>query len=236
MLAAGMSSPERMAQVVAEWESTSLAADRVMGEVTRLFSTGEVPAWLQPLVPWFAGMKYKSAHGSWYSARHLVHVIEWVKAETAAKAANPKVKSPKVVLDPAALADLKAVSEADALQRLRDMRTRNELPDAAWAKIVPLSGLRLDVEGPAAATVAESKLEDETWKRILSQWQAGQPPAPRIGEVGSRSWLTATSCTCRRCATNSPRPRRPTAASRCRRASRRTPTTSSTRCRRRPRR
>jgi hypothetical protein len=190
MLAASKAGPERMAQVVAEWESSNLAPDKILDEITRLNGTGEVPEWLKPIVPWFAGMKYKSAHTSWYSARHLLYVIEWVKAEDAAKAENPKVKSPKVTVDVDTLKDLKALSEAQALQKLRDMRTAGQIPDGAWAKIVPLSSLRLDAEGPGA-TPGPGGETDASWANILKKWQAGTPSAPWIGEVGARSWLTA---------------------------------------------
>jgi hypothetical protein len=188
---AGKAGPERIAKAVAEWEAQNVEADKLLDEVNRLDRTGEVPAWLQPLVPYFTGMKYKSAHGSWLSARHLVYVIAWVAAEDAAKAASPGVKSPKVKLDDDKLTELKGLTEADALQRLRDMRSANQIPDGAWAKVVTLSSLRLDAEGPAMGPVPDAKLEDDTWKRIISKWQAGQPPAPWIGEVGTRSWLTA---------------------------------------------
>jgi hypothetical protein len=177
-----------IAKVVTDWEGTELTADKVIGEVGRLTGSAEVPDWLKTLPTYFAGMHYVSAHGSWLSARHLLFVIETRKAKVAADAAKPKTKP---VIDPAVMDDLKGLREDAALQRLRDMRGQGAIPDAAWGKIVAVTNLRLDAGGPATATIDPAAKVEPPWVQLITDWRAGTPPAPWIGEVGLRSWMTA---------------------------------------------
>jgi hypothetical protein len=173
-------------RAAAQWESEQIPGDKLLDEVDRLFGTGEVPAWLRSIVPWFAGMKYVSAHGSWYSARHLLYAMQWVNL-------GGSVGTKKKIEVPADyVAYLKGLDEAGALRDLRQMRKDGNIPDTAWMKIVSLTNLRLDAEGPASEAIAAAKSSlDPLWDKVLAAWQAGTPAAPWLGETGVRSWMTA---------------------------------------------
>jgi hypothetical protein len=173
------------ARATAQWESEQIPGDKLLDEVDRLFGTKEVPEWLRSIVPWFAGMKYVSAHGSWYSARHLLYVMQWVNL-------GGGTKGKKVEVPAEYVAYLKGLDEAGALRDMRQMRKEGNVPDAAWQKIVSLTSLRFDAEGPAAQAVTPTKSSlDPLWDKVLSAWQAGTPSASWLGETGVRSWMTA---------------------------------------------
>src|SRR4051794_33251366 len=52
-----------------------LAGDALLSEVTRLFDSSVAPAWLRDMVLDYAGMRYKSAHGSYFNPIPLVVLI-----------------------------------------------------------------------------------------------------------------------------------------------------------------
>lgn len=159
-----------------EWERAhrgeQLAGAQLMGEVRRLFATSAVPDWLEPLVLDYAGMRYKSAHGSYYSPVRLLYLIErqkgtWTTAradetalaqaayekrladwETAGKdpatkkTRGAKPTKPKAVAQATSEKATLDMDPAAAVARLEAMHDAGEIPAWAWHKIVRLTELR----------------------------------------------------------------------------------------------
>jgi hypothetical protein len=59
-----------------EHRADPLAGAALLAEVKRLFGTKGVPDWLESMVLDYAGMRYKSAHGSYFNPVRLLFIIE----------------------------------------------------------------------------------------------------------------------------------------------------------------
>jgi hypothetical protein len=152
-----------------EHRADPLAGAVLLAEVKRLVGTKGVPDWLESMVLDYAGMRYKSAHGSYFNPVRLLFIIErerdtWKKAreaETAqaeeaykkqlteweAKDPNPRKRGkapvkPKPVTQAATERAALDMSAADAVTRLEKMHDAHEIPEWAWHKIVRLTELR----------------------------------------------------------------------------------------------
>ncbi len=70
LLRRGMARAQRAWEAAVSWErghhGQSLQGEQLLAEVRRLFGTGHVPEWLQPMVLDYAGMRYRSAHRTNY--------------------------------------------------------------------------------------------------------------------------------------------------------------------------
>ena len=125
----------------------ALAGDALMAEVRRLFDTTAVPDWLEPLVLDYAGMRYASAHGSYYSPVRLLHLVEQAPVD---------------------------MSPADAIARLEALHDAGDIPEWAWHKIVRLTELRTYYAGEGwedkAAETPGGGPKDALWISALAKW------------------------------------------------------------------
>ena len=212
----GQASTEKAFDEAVRWErehrADPLSGAALLTEVRRLFGTKAVPDWLESMVLDYAGMRYKSAHGSYFSPVRLVFIIErergtWTKAreaETAtaedaykkhvaeweAKDPDPRKRGkapakPKPVTQAATERAALTMSPGDAVARLEKMNDAKEIPEWAWHKIVRLTELR--------TWYAESGWEDTTkekpppgadkvWLKVMDEW-SGEKQKP-LGEHG----------------------------------------------------
>src|SRR5262249_54472458 len=80
ILRRGINLADRAWEAAISWErghyGQLLQGEYLLAEVRRLFGTGNVPEWLRPLVMDYAGMRYHTAHGSYYSPVRLLYVIQ----------------------------------------------------------------------------------------------------------------------------------------------------------------
>ncbi len=146
----------------------ALKDDALMAEVKRLLATKGAPDWLGPLVLDYAGMRYKSAHGSYYSPVRLVYFLEQAKGTWAAEAAkenaaqdtahdakvaeweaaDPKKRGkkpakPKAIKTSAAEKAAPGMAADAAVAKLEALHDAGEIPEWAWHKIVRLTELRI---------------------------------------------------------------------------------------------
>ena len=205
-LAAGATSSRAWDEAV-RWErdhrADDMAGAALMAEVRRLFGTKGVPDWLEPMVLDYAGMRYKSAHGSYYSPVRLLYFVEkhkgtWAaaaKAESdAATAAYEKKKAdweaeadkkkrgkapvkPKPVTTTAGEKAATAMPVDDALRRLEAMQDAGEIPAWAWHKIVRLTELRTYHADKGwedtAAEKPDGSPSDALWIKAFKDWTDG---------------------------------------------------------------
>jgi hypothetical protein len=202
VLKRGSASGAKAFEDAVNWErrhrADPLAGAALMAEVKRLFGTTAVPDWLEPLVLDYAGMRYKTAHGSYYSPARLLYIIErargtWTKAaaeETAAAgeaytkrktewdAADPKKRGkapakPKAVTQSAAERSALELPAQDAVARLEKMHDAGEIPEWAWHKIVRLTELRIWYAEPGWEDESKEKPPpgaDPLWVKALTEW------------------------------------------------------------------
>ena len=185
----------------------TLGGGELMAEVKRLFGTSAVPDWLEPLVLDYSGMRYKSAHRSYYSPVRLLYVIDaqrgtWAAAreseQKAAKAqhelevetwkAKPvkgrgkRPRKPKKVK--VALAERLAVEmpNEEALSKLETMRNAGEIPDWAWHTIVRLTELRTTYGGSDWEDTSKEQPDpaDTVWIAVMKAWTGKK----RVGTLG----------------------------------------------------
>ena len=171
----------------------------LMAEVRRLLGTKGAPDWLGPLVLDYAGMRYKSAHGSYYSPARLLYFLEkakgtWTAAaekETAAaqeahtakvtewEAKDPKTRGrkpvkPKAVTTSAAEKAATAMSPEDAVKKLEAMHDAGQIPAWAWHQIVRLTELRIWYATAGWEDTADEKPtgtpQDGLWIKALADW------------------------------------------------------------------
>jgi hypothetical protein len=208
ILKRGESNGDKAWRDAVDWErkhhADPLAGDKLMEEVKRLFGTSGVPDWLKPMVLDYSGMRYKSAHGSYYSPVRLLYLIErqrgtWSKAraeetEKAAEAHKAKVTewetggkkgrkpaAPKKIKEAASETAALGMSSEDAIARLEKMREAGEIPDWAWHKIVRLTELRTWYADTGwESTDAEKHAADNFWDPVMTAWTGKE----RIGNLG----------------------------------------------------
>jgi hypothetical protein len=220
VLKRGQASTDRAFEDAVAWErnhrADPLAGQTLMAEVKRLFGSGSVPAWLQPMVLDYAGMRYKSAHNTYFSPVRLWFVLQrgrgtWTKAretETAAAAEaytkslaeweakdpNPRKRGkapakPKAVKEAAAERAALGMTAEEAIEQLETLHDAGQIPEWAWHKIVRLTELR--------TWYAESGWEDESketppagadpvWVKALKDWTGDE--YIRGLSYGSTSW------------------------------------------------
>ena len=186
-----------------EHRTDGMAMDKLLDEVRRLFGTSGVPDWLEPMVLDYAGMRYKSAHGSYYSPVRLLWFVErykgtWDTARTtdaadahagavkAWEAKGSKGKAPKLkeVKKSAAEKSAATMDPALAIGKLEAMRNAGEIPDWAWHKVVRLTELRTYY---ADTGWEDDKLEkpagdaaDAMWTKVFGDWTGKES----IGDIG----------------------------------------------------
>jgi hypothetical protein len=185
----------------------TLSGDELMAEVTRLFGTDAVPDWLEPLVLDYAGMRYRSAHRSYYSPVRLLYLIEdqrgtWAAQraadQDAAKAqydlelsvweSKPRKGRGKRPRRPrrvkVALGERLALEMAaeDAAAKLEAMRDAGGIPDWAWHTIVRLTELRVTHAGPDWEDTSKETPDpaDTFWIAVLKAWTGKH----RVGTLG----------------------------------------------------
>ena len=219
-LARGTSSATKAWDDAVRWErehrTDELAGDALMTEVKRLFGTKGVPDWLEPLVLDYAGMRYKSAHGSYYSPVRLLYFLErekgtWaaeVSKETAdAKAAydarktewdaNPDKKARgKAPAKPGKITTSKAekaaldMSPDEAIRKLEALRDAGQIPDWAWHQIVRLTELRTYYAEKGWEDTASEKPaggpDDALWTKAIAGW-TGKTSVGKFG-YGITGW------------------------------------------------
>lgn len=193
------------------WESTRgvdpLAGEELAAEVDRLIATDAVPKWVGPMVRDYAGMRYKSGHGSYFSPVRLVYAIEqargaWTKSradEDAQRAAGyereksewsakdkklrgHEPREPSAVRFSAAERAVMHLSPAEAAARVERMHLAGEIPAWAWHEVVRLTELRTRyaVQGWEKTKVAEkpgSTPDDKLWQGIMHAWRQDSPIA-----------------------------------------------------------
>lgn len=213
-LAKGAQSAGRAWEDAVAWErdhrTDAMAGDALMTEVRRLFGTKGVPDWLEPMVLDYAGMRYKSAHGSYYSPVRLLYFVERNKGTWAAAAAkettaaneayekkkaeweaNPDKKArgkapakPKAIKTSTAEQAAKDISPDDAIKRLEAMHDAGEIPEWAWHKIVRLTELRTYYADTGWEDTATEKptgtANDALWSKALEGWTGKE----QIGKLG----------------------------------------------------
>jgi hypothetical protein len=192
-----------------EHRTDAMAGDALMAEVKRLFGTKGVPDWLEPMVLDYAGMRYKSAHGSYYNPVRLLYFVErhkgtWAAAATkettdaneayekkkaewdaADKKTRGKVPAkPKAIKTSAAERAAKDISPDDAIKRLEAMHDAGEIPEWAWHKIVRLTELRTYYADKGwedtAAEKPDGSPNDALWTKAFAGWTGDEP----IGNLG----------------------------------------------------
>jgi hypothetical protein len=184
-LAKGAASEARAWEDAVRWErdhgADALAGDALMAEVRRLFGTKGVPDWLEPLVLDYAGMRYASAHASYYSPVRLLHFVEHAPSD---------------------------MSPEDAIARLEALHDAGEIPEWAWHKIVRLTELRTYYadEGweDKAAEVPGGGPDDARWISALASWTDGDVKVKGLSrgvtgwrsEVRSRNVVLTTRMVC----------------------------------------
>jgi hypothetical protein len=173
VLKRGQASTDKAFEDAVSWERRNradpLAGAALMTEVKRLFGSGSVPAWLQPMVLDYAGMRYKSAHNTYFSPVRLWFMLQrargnWTKAretdtaaadeaykkrvaEWEAKDPNPRKRGkapakPKAVKESAAERAALGMTPDEALAQIEKLHDAGEIPEWAWHKIVRLTELR----------------------------------------------------------------------------------------------
>jgi hypothetical protein len=177
----------------------ALSGDVLMSEIERLFAAGVAPAWLKDMVIDYSGMRYKSAHGSYFNPRSLVLLIkresgEIAKSKTdqetaekeaydqavqaweaAGKKAKDKPAKPKPVKVTKVESDWKAKSVEQAEDFLAAEHTAGRIPEWAWHKIVRVTNLKTRlVTGPGWEDESQEKPDpaDKTWLKIIKEWTA----------------------------------------------------------------
>jgi hypothetical protein len=220
VLKRGQTAADQAFEDAVAWErrhrADPLAGAALMTEVKRLFGSGSVPAWLQPMLLDYAGMRYKSAHDTYYSPVRLWFVLQrargaWTKAretettaadeaykksvaEWEAKDPNPRKRGkapakPKPVKESTAERAALGMTADEAIAQLEKLHDAGEIPDWAWHKIIRLTELR--------TWYAESGWEDEAkekpppgadpvWVKTLKDWTGDE--YIRGLSYGSTSW------------------------------------------------
>jgi hypothetical protein len=203
ILRRGMIRAQRAWAAAVSWERAhhgqSLQGEQLLAEVRRLFQTRHVPEWLRPMVLDYAGMRYRSAHGSYYSPVRLLYLIEdargtYARERSARVAATPappggqRRRSPSPTTTETATL---ALDPADAAQRLVGMHEAGEIPDWVWRQIVRDTDLRVQYAGPDWETSSRPPAggtpeADAFWQGVLRRWRGGETIG-RTG-VGSTGW------------------------------------------------
>lgn len=212
----GQASTEKAFEDAVKWErehrADPLAGAALLTEVKRLFGTKAVPDWLEKMVLGFAGMRYQSAHGSYFSPVTLVFIVErargtWTKAReaetaTAAEAYKKQLAEweakdpiprkrgkapvkPKPVTQAASERAALGMSPDDAVARLEKMHDAGEIPEWAWHKIVRLTELRTWYAESGWEDTSKEKPPpgaDQVWLKVMDEW-SGDKQKP-LGEHG----------------------------------------------------
>jgi hypothetical protein len=199
----------------------ALTGDTLTAEVERLFNAGVAPAWLKDMVIDYSGMRYKSAHGSYFNPRSLVLLVKresgeiaksrtdqeaaekeaYDKAVQAWEAAGKKPKDkpakPKPVKVTKVEADWKAKSVEQAEDFLAAEHAAGRIPEWAWHKIVRVTNLKTRlVTGPGWEDESREKPDpsDKTWVKIMKEWTADS--TAWRGEIQRRDELVTSRMVC----------------------------------------
>lgn len=167
--------------VLAERRAGAVDDAALLGEVRRGFGTMQLPDWAREAFLDVAGMRYASGHGSWYSARQLVAAIEEAELPRSGRG------RPAPTLSEERVTALTALTEEEALARLRRMRGAGDIPDAAWTRIVRQSDLRREATGDFLDASRDERL-DARWNGILRRWRAGDAPLRGSVPRGITGW------------------------------------------------
>lgn len=191
-----------------------LAGEALTKEVQRLIAAGVAPDWLGPMVIDYAGMRYASGHGSYFSPVRLVYLIErsagtWEQSRRqegeAAKAEYERQnqgwvaggKKGRAPRDPgpvkwsAAETAALAQTPVEAVARLEQLYAKGEIPPWAWHKIVRLTELRTRYATAGWEKESEEKppKPDPRWSGILSLWTKDEALSPKFEPAyGSTGW------------------------------------------------
>jgi hypothetical protein len=199
----------------------ALSGDVLMSEVDRLFAANVAPAWLKDMVIDYSGMRYKSAHSSYFNPRSLVLLVKresgeiaqsktdqeaaekeaYDKATEAWEAAGKKPKDkpvkPKPVKVTKVESDWKAKSVEQAEDFLAAEHAAARIPEWAWHKIVRVTNLKTRlVTGPGWEDEGQEKPDpaDKAWVKIMKEWTA-DITAWR-GEIQRRDELVTSRMVC----------------------------------------
>jgi hypothetical protein len=205
-----------------QWErdhrADPLAGAALLAEVQRLFGTKAVPDWIKQMILDYAGMRYKSAHGSYSNPVRLLFIIERARgtwktareAETAAadeaykkavqdweaKNADPRKRGkapakPKPVTQAAAERTAQKLSPSEAVAQLEKMHDAGQIPEWAWHQIVRLTELRTWYAEAGWEDTAKEKPPagaDPMWVKIMQEWSGEKQEALGEHGYGGTAW------------------------------------------------
>jgi hypothetical protein len=169
------------------------------------------PKWLQYMVIHFSGIRYKTAHNSWYEAGDLLTILQKEQPGLFSQEARPPQRAAAAENGGA----IPIPANEDALEKLRSIK--DKIPSWAWKEMAHYSSLRLDSEDATweQSTPARRQYEDpehKLWNGILNEWlDTTKMTLWREKHVDTLD-VVMTSCVCNEIAENTQHARGVTAA------------------------
>ncbi|MEJ2304945.1 MAG: hypothetical protein P8Y14_25770, partial [Anaerolineales bacterium] len=185
--------------------------DRLLKLILEMFDQqpARFPKWLQYMVIHFSGIRYKTAHNSWYEAGDLLSILQKEQPQLFSQVTQPPHNA-------AANGDAIPIpANAEVLERLRRIKTK--IPAWAWKEMAHYSALRLDSEDDKWEQSTDDRRknddpEHKLWNGILNEWL--DTTKMTLWREKHEATLDAvmTSCVCNEIAENTQHARGVTAA------------------------
>ena len=159
----------------AEWDK--VPNDALIDKVKAQAKRSGLPDWQIDIILDYSGMRYESAHGSWYSLQKLLSVLlEPDKAPEQIKENIREIKDDIVGLINTTQNIMK-INDSTAITVLKTLQVKGYFPKWVWREIVRRTELRLEeVESEDWDQTPEEKnllWKDTTgWRDIIQKWQA----------------------------------------------------------------
>ena len=181
-----------------------------------------LPDWAQSILVDYAGMRYKSSHGSWLPAGDLLarilkydlahpdsadHILPdgwpdpappgWPQPAPAPASAPATKTKPK---QPPKLPQVPTLDNLTAQALLEDLDAQGAIPDEVWAVIVEFTELRTQTNEPGWEVIPGGKGDlpktiSEPWKGILTAWRGSNVTTWRP-ELQRTNRVLATQVVC----------------------------------------
>jgi hypothetical protein len=187
--------------------------DRLLKLILEMFDQqpARFPKWLQYMVIHFSGIRYKTAHNSWYEAGDLLSILQREQPGLFSQGAQPAQSATAGENG----GSIPIPANADALDRLRSIK--DKIPAWAWKEIAHYSALRLDSEDDKWEQSTDDRRqyddpEHKLWNGILNEWL--DTTKMTLWRKKHEETLDAvmTSCVCNEIAENTQHARGVTAA------------------------
>jgi hypothetical protein len=163
-------------------DNESLSGENLYQAVRETLSTSSIPSWVQQTFLEYAGMRYRSAHGSSLPPWLLVDILD-------------ELRNPATVRPRGRRTSARNRSNSEILGEFQQQHAAGEIPNEAWLYIIRKTDLRLGTSDPGWESANYTNVGDPIWRQALQRWTRTGNTMWR-GDLMRNNAINTTSIVC----------------------------------------